>query len=144
MYCGNNALKQNVIFGTNYQCLQKGIGIGLSLPYDNSYNEPYEPIDKTKLYCGNLRALPNGYNRKGTPPECLRKGVGIGKKIKSRKASRKGKSKRGASKKRKASKKKRKASKKKRKASKKKRKASKKKRKASKKKRKPTKKSRKP
>ena len=81
IYCGNNALFTGLVngthqIGTRYQCLRKGIGIGSNL---DPYEEPYEPIDDTRIYCGKQNILPNGYDRLGTPPECLRRGIGVGK-----------------------------------------------------------------
>ena len=86
-YCGNNALNndlQNGIrqLGDRYTCLKIGIGKGLSLPYDKDYNGPYEPIDPTRIYCGNKDGLPNGYDRFGNISQCLQKGIAIGKKQK--------------------------------------------------------------
>ena len=85
-YCGNNRNDPDLVvgakvIGTRYQCFKKGIGIGLNLPFDPSYAVPYSPIDRTRLYCGTDRKLPDGYTRKGSPSLCLRKGVGVGKGI---------------------------------------------------------------
>lgn len=89
IYCGNNRLHPDVVsgrknIGTRYGCLRKGIGAGLSLPADPSYLGPYQPIDNTRIYCGNQRRTPENYNRLGSISECLRKGVGIGKILKAR------------------------------------------------------------
>jgi hypothetical protein len=86
IYCGNNALYPALVsgeskLGTRYGCLKKGVGIGMRLPAESF---PYEPIDKTKKYCGNKNVLPLGYDRFGNLPECVVVGVGIGKKIKKR------------------------------------------------------------
>lgn len=83
IYCGNNSLStelQNKQLGTRYSCMQKGIGRGLTLPYDPSYAEPYQAIDQRKIYCGNKDVLPEGYDSFGSICQCLQKGVGIGKK----------------------------------------------------------------
>ena len=85
IYCGNNALYPSLLsggskLGTRHECLKKGIGVGINLPVDDTY-EKYKPIDKTKKYCGNKK-LPVGYDRYATLLECLQTGVGIGKKIK--------------------------------------------------------------
>ena len=87
IYCGNNQLDSdlvngNLIIGNRYQCLKKGIGKGLSLPYDEKYLLDYIPIDDRKIYCGNDNILPEGYHTFGNLPQCLQKGVGIGKKQK--------------------------------------------------------------
>lgn len=87
IYCGNNSLHSdltngNLVLGTRYKCLQKGIGKGMNMPYDLSYNEPYLPIDTRKIYCGNYNLLPENYYSFGNLPQCLQKGVGIGKRIK--------------------------------------------------------------
>ena len=94
LYCGNNRLDPDVvsgrkIIGTRYQCMKKGIGVGMNLPFDPLYAIPYSPIDRSKIYCGNERRLPRGYTRMGSPASCLRKGVGIGKKIRADKEAKK-------------------------------------------------------
>lgn len=88
LYCGNNRLNPDVVagrkrIGDRYSCLKKGIGVGVNLPYDPTYNLPYEPIDQTIIYCGRGR-LPAGYTRPGNNPQCLMKGVAVGKKIRAR------------------------------------------------------------
>lgn len=87
IYCGNNSLHPDLLNGTKrigsrYECMKKGIGTGLNMPYDEEFNNPYEPIDDTKIFCGDKNILPEGYDRFGNAPQCLQKGVGIGKKIK--------------------------------------------------------------
>jgi len=78
-YCGNNAYElENKRLGSRYDCFRKGVGVGLNLPI---VPERYEPIDRYRVYCGNARRLPEGYNVMGTRADCLRKGVGVGKKI---------------------------------------------------------------
>lgn len=84
IYCGNNNLHQPLVngeveLGTRYKCLKKGIGTGLNLPYDSNYASPYEPIDNTRIYCGNNENLPRNYDRFGNLPQCLQTGVAIGK-----------------------------------------------------------------
>jgi hypothetical protein len=83
IYCGNNRLNEKLVngeqeIGTRYGCLRKGIGKGLNLPVDLGYQE-YEPIDDTRIYCGNKDELPRNYDYFGTLPMCLQKGVGLGK-----------------------------------------------------------------
>ncbi len=82
IYCGNNSLHKSLsngfVVGTRYECFRKGVGVGLNMPLDEDYNQPYEKIDKTRIYCGG-KELPVGYDRFGTTGECLRKGVGVGK-----------------------------------------------------------------
>ena len=87
IYCGNNSQDTGLVtgtkvLGTRYRCLQKGIGKGLNMPYDDKYLGAYAPIDNTRIYCGNLTVLPAGYDRFGTITECLQKGIGVGKKLK--------------------------------------------------------------
>lgn len=87
IYCGNNRLNRYLVnnsktLGTKYKCLKIGIQKGKSLPVDTNYIGPYEPIDDTKIYCGNSNRLKNQYDRFGNLAECLQKGIGIGKKIK--------------------------------------------------------------
>ena len=86
MYCGNNARDTGLqngskVLGTRYQCLKKGIGRGLHEPIFE-YNQDYEPIEQTKLFCGNGNALPRDKDRFGTRDECLRKGFAVGQKQK--------------------------------------------------------------
>ena len=84
IYCGNNSqdsdlLSGNVILGTRFGCMRKGIGRGLNLPYDPKFKVNYIPIDKCKIYCGKLPILPENYDSLGSLPQCLQKGIGIGK-----------------------------------------------------------------
>lgn len=87
IYCGP---KQNIpdeydSRGTRYQCLRKGIGVGLHLPKDrrppglapDGTRTPQDP-DREKKYCGNKNPHPSEYDDFATPYECLRKGVGVG------------------------------------------------------------------
>jgi hypothetical protein len=85
MYCGNNRRSTKLLngfMGSPYQCLRRGIYIGLNQPYDEEYNGEYDPIDTTRLYCGTNNIIPQGYDRIGYSHECHRIGVGIGKKTK--------------------------------------------------------------
>jgi hypothetical protein len=89
-YCGNNRANLDLVsgksvLGTRYKCMRKGIGMGLYLPYDAQFGNHYEPIDNTKVYCGNSDDLPIGYDRMGNLPNCLQKGVGVGKLQKAKK-----------------------------------------------------------
>ena len=46
MYCGNNRLHTTgKTIGTRYECLQRGIRYGKSLPVDPAYAGEYNPID---------------------------------------------------------------------------------------------------
>ena len=94
MYCGNNANNRRVVngelvIGNRYDCMRKGVGQGLYMPYDHSYLDEYIPIDNTRVYCGNKRNLPEGYNRFGGLHECFVKGVGVGRRKKAVKIDRK-------------------------------------------------------
>ena len=94
MYCGNNANNRSVVrgervIGTRFDCMKKGVGTGLYMPYDTSYLEQYVPIDDTRAYCGNKQGLPEGYDRFGSLHECFVKGVGVGRRQKAVKVDRK-------------------------------------------------------
>ena len=87
MYCGNNARDErlvagDLVLGTRHGCMRKGVGVGLNMDTDPSYRGEYEPIDETRIYCGNAEQLPEGYDRYGSLTACLQKGVAIGKRIK--------------------------------------------------------------
>ena len=87
MYCGNNSqdpslIAGDVIRGTRYKCLKKGIGVGKNQDVDPKYLGDYAPIDTRKIWCGNSDDLPAGYDRIGNLPHCLQKGIGVGKKQK--------------------------------------------------------------
>lgn len=86
VYCGNNRRHPDIVqgrkvVGSRYKCFKKGFGQGFKKPVLNHLDE-YEPIDKTRIYCGNKRVLPEGKDRFGTPTECLRKGFGVSQKVK--------------------------------------------------------------
>jgi hypothetical protein len=86
IYCGNNAKDRGLIdgskiMGTRYQCLKKGIGQGLREPI-LEFNDEYEAIDTTKIFCGNGDVLPQDKDKLGTQAECLRKGFAVGQKQK--------------------------------------------------------------
>ena len=90
--CTNNRLDPELVagitrLGTKYECLRKGIFVGLNLPLDPNYSGIYESIDRRKIYCGNKIELPRGYDRFGNTSSCLQVGVGLGKSIKARNAS---------------------------------------------------------
>jgi len=94
MYCGNNLANRDLVMGikqlgTRYECLKKGIGVGMHLPADPTYLNAYVPHDQTKIYCGNNAVCPATHDVLGTPSLCLRKGVGIGKAIKARQPKKK-------------------------------------------------------
>ena len=89
MYCGNNrrslAIRRDgKVIGTRYQCFQRGVGIGLNLPYDPNYATRYVPIDDRKIYCGKKDRLPKGYDIMGNSSMCIRKGVGVGLSLKAK------------------------------------------------------------
>lgn len=94
MYCGNNRRNSKVlsgqqVIGTRYGCLKKGIFVGKSLPYDPEYANGYVPVDGRKIYCGEAKELPNGYDLLGSNSMCYFTGVGVGKAIKSKKKKKK-------------------------------------------------------
>jgi hypothetical protein len=84
--CTNNRNHPDLVvglkrIGTRYECLKRGIGLGRNLPFDPSYAVDYDPIDRTRTYCGLQNRKPMGYNRMGSPSSCLRTGVGIGRRM---------------------------------------------------------------
>ena len=85
-YCGNNgnspllvANGGNRTLGSRHDCLRQGIGVGLNMPLDPSYLNPYNPINNTRYYCGNAAALPAGYDANGTLNMCHGIGIGVGR-----------------------------------------------------------------
>ena len=93
MYCGNNknskAVKDGKKIGTRYECLKKGIGVGLHLPLDLEYLNEYIPIDSRKIYCGKSPRLPEGYDLLGNSHMCYTKGIGVGRTMKAKKSKKK-------------------------------------------------------
>lgn len=90
IYCGNNRNDPKLrtgthVLGTNYQCIKKGIGIGINLPIDNAYKQSYKPIDKRRFYCGDKKLPKKGYFAVGSPSKCLQTGIGVGKSIRANK-----------------------------------------------------------
>jgi hypothetical protein len=86
IYCGNNALDPRLLDGTyiigrRYDCLRKGVGIGLHMPLDPAFSMPYAQIVPDKIYCGNADVCPDEYDRLGTLHGCVQKGVGVGRSI---------------------------------------------------------------
>lgn len=68
--------------------MKRGVNVGLNQPHDPDYTLAYDPIDPTRIYCGDADQLPDGYDRFGYAHECLQKGVGVGKTLKARRACR--------------------------------------------------------
>lgn len=61
--------------GTRYECLRKGIGVGLyKIRKKKKSSKKYRPDGS---YCGNKTQLPRGYTHFGSPYSCLRKGIGV-------------------------------------------------------------------
>ena len=72
-------------FGTNYQCLKKGIGTGIVITEDKIANGDtsisqmvLKKSKKGKKYCGTGNTVPPGYRKKGDRYSCLKKGYGVG------------------------------------------------------------------
>jgi len=89
MYCGNNRRHPDLragrkVIGNRYDCFRRGVGVGLSLPYDPSYLNRYVPIDPRKIYCGKSDRLPENYHILGSNPMCYTKGVGVGRTLKAK------------------------------------------------------------
>lgn len=82
IYCGNNAAMlhtRDTRLGTPYECMRRGIGVGLRTNIPSDFTNVYVPITPNTTHCGSINTLPAG-KRMGTPAECLRKGVGVGMK----------------------------------------------------------------
>lgn len=81
IYCGTQEQlpPEYTAKGTRYQCLRKGVGVGLHLPREriDALKEGGDK-NKPKTYCGNSQVLPPDYVSFATPYACLRKGVGVG------------------------------------------------------------------
>jgi hypothetical protein len=87
IYCGNNKKHHELVsnvsrLGTRHECLKKGIGVGINMPLSVDYAGEFEPIDKSRIYCGNNKVKPQGFTRLGSLPNCLQKGIGVGRRIK--------------------------------------------------------------
>ena len=86
-YCGSDLLvpEEYDRMGTRFQCLKKGIGIGMAMPNaqrDAIINRPPTLIGpRPNVYCGNGDVLPPNYTSLGNPYQCLRKGVGAGMRL---------------------------------------------------------------
>jgi hypothetical protein len=85
IYCGNNRRHASLrdgtaVIGTRNQCLRKGFGVGFHvLPYDPEYARRFVPIDERKIYCGDQKELPAGYDLVGSNGMCYSKGIGAGR-----------------------------------------------------------------
>lgn len=86
-FCGNENYLPNGYkkFGTNYECLKKGIGTGIIVTEnkikngDTSIrNKVLKKSKKGKKYCGTQSITPDGYRKKGDRYTCLKKGYGLG------------------------------------------------------------------
>jgi hypothetical protein len=86
-FCGRENYLPNgyKTFGTNYQCLRKGIGTGIAVTEnqikngDTSIrNKVLKKSKKGKNYCGTQDTLPEGYRKRGDRYSCLKKGYGLG------------------------------------------------------------------
>ncbi len=84
-YCGLSVLPQNYDrYGTRFECMKKGVGIGMMVMNQKlSRNEPIperkpKKKDGRKKYCGTSLMLPDNYTEYANRYECLKKGVGVG------------------------------------------------------------------
>ncbi len=80
IYCGNqNPIPEDYdVMGSRYQCLRKGIGVGIYRINIEDRILPQSDPNRPKLYCGTSEDIPQGYVGMATPYQCLRKGVGVG------------------------------------------------------------------
>lgn len=87
IYCGSDLLVPEDYdqMGTRFQCMKKGIGIGMAMPNaqrDAIINRPPTVIGpRPNVFCGNGDVLPPNYTSLGNPYQCLRKGVGAGMRL---------------------------------------------------------------
>jgi hypothetical protein len=86
-FCGNENYLPNgyKTFGTNYECMKKGIGIGIvetenQIKNGNTSirNKVLKKSKKGKKYCGTQTQIPEGYRKRGDRYSCLKKGYGVG------------------------------------------------------------------
>lgn len=83
-YCGLSILPQSYDrYGTRFECMKKGVGVGMMVMSQKIENN--EPIPKRKpkkntkrKYCGTSLMLPDNYTEYANRYECLKKGVGVG------------------------------------------------------------------
>jgi hypothetical protein len=59
--------------------MKKGYGAGFYSAVELRFLDPYEAIDKRKIYCGTKEVLPAGYDRQGNTSGCFQKGYATGK-----------------------------------------------------------------
>lgn len=85
-FCGSSRILPEGYksFGTNYDCLKKGIGTGIAVTEEQIKNGDTSIRNKRlrrkriKKYCGNQTDLPENYDRLGNRYDCLKKGYGVG------------------------------------------------------------------
>jgi hypothetical protein len=83
-YCGLSILPQTYDrYGTRFECMKKGVGVGMMVMNEKIQNN--QPIPERKIkknpkkkYCGTDLMLPDNYTQYGNRYECLKKGVGVG------------------------------------------------------------------
>ena len=86
-FCGKGKNLPNgyKTFGTNYQCLKKGIGTAIVITENKIANGDTsisqivpKQSKKGKKYCGTRNTVPPGYRKRGDRYSCLKKGYGVG------------------------------------------------------------------
>ena len=86
-FCGKGKYLPNgyKTFGTNYECLKKGIGTGIAITQNKIANGDtairnvvLKKSKKGQKYCGTNSTVPPGYRKRGDRYSCLKKGYGVG------------------------------------------------------------------
>jgi len=95
-YCGNNELDPRVlsshsVFGTSSECFKKGYGLGLNQhiqderEFVQKWGGEYKPHVKQKLYYGDAKQIPQGYDARETLNQSMGRGFALGSVSKAKK-----------------------------------------------------------
>lgn len=76
-FCGLGPLPDSQTrYGSPYECLRKGVGVGIHS--QREFREGVYVPPAERVFCGTKEDLPFDYTRFGNRYECLKKGVGAG------------------------------------------------------------------